>query len=192
MIPKGLFTQIGMVILAVALIVTYVRPTFTEISEVQDSINVYKEEKKKVVTVNSQLANLTSRLETISNEDKRQLFNYMPDSIDTVSVPRDLAIISEEAGVLYKNALDQGATDKVSNDLASGVNTPPIKHEFSLTVEGTYGQIKKLFTLMEQNQYPLEVQSVSIDQIDGGFLSASINIATYSYREHVTSKKITF
>jgi hypothetical protein len=192
MIPKGLFSQIGMIIVAVALIVTYVQPAFAKIGLVQDNIEVYREERKKVISVNSQLATLVSRLDSISNEDKRELLTYMPDSVDVIAVPRDLAIISNEAGVLYKNATFLGLVDD-SRELAEepGV-TPALKYEFTLSVEGTYGQIKNLFKLMEQNNYPLEVQSFNIKQIFGGFLAADIKIATYGYREPVTSNTIDF
>lgn len=194
MIPKGLFTQIAMVILAVAIIVTYVKPAFTEIGAVQDNIEVYQAERDKVISVNAKLADLQSRLMSISNEDKRKLLTYMPDSVDVIAVPRDLTIISNEAGVLYKNSTFLGSDEKVkdqSDDAAAG-EVSPAKYDFSLAVEGTYSQIKKLFVLMEQNNYPLEVQSVTIKEIDGGFLSADLKISTYAYYEPVINNKINF
>ncbi len=42
MIPKGLFSQIAMMILSLAIIFTYVKPVFEEIGEVQDNIGPYK------------------------------------------------------------------------------------------------------------------------------------------------------
>lgn len=192
MIPKGLFSQIGMIIVAVALIVTYVQPAFAKIGLVQDNIEIYREERKKVISVNSQLASLVSRLDSVSNEDKRELLTYLPDVVDVIAVPRDLAIISNEAGVLYKNATLLGMVDDTNELEIGAVFTPPQKYEFTLSVEGTYSQIKGLFRLMEQNNYPLEVQSFNIKQIFGGFLAADIKIATYAYREPVTTNTIDF
>lgn len=192
MIPKGLFTQIGMIIVAVSLIVTYVQPAFVKIGAVQDDIEIYREESKKVISVNSQLASLISRLDSISNDDKRQLLTYMPDAVDVIAVPRDLLLISNEAGVLYKDATFFGIDEESKKvDIENNLHQP-LKYLFTLSVEGTYSQIKNLFRLMEQNNYPLEVQSVNIKQIDGGFLAAEIEIATYSYQEQVTSNKINF
>ena len=47
MIPKGLFTQIGMIIVSVLIIITQINPIFAEIKAVQDSISVYQEERLK-------------------------------------------------------------------------------------------------------------------------------------------------
>lgn len=185
MIPKGLFTQIGMVIIAIAIIITYVKPTFTEISEVQDSIEVYQSERAKVESVNEQLATLLSRMEGVSNDDKRRLQTYLPDTVDGISVRRDLTLITQEAGVFYKDTSYGGESYNNSNrnnKTQDEVGGNPTAHSLTLSVEGTYTQLKNLFRLIEQNNYPLEVSSVSIQKIEGNFLSADIDLTTYSYK----------
>lgn len=187
MIPKGLFTQIGMMIVAVAIAVTYVQPTFDAISATQDDIGRYNEELKKVVTVNSQLATLVSRLESVSVDDQRRLLTYLPDQVDTIAVSRDLYLIAQASGVQYKNVQELGS-DKRSSSRSSARTTAatvsenfPTPHQLELTVEGTYDQVTNLFQLLERNDYPLEVQSLSVQQQEGGFLSAVITVATYAY-----------
>lgn len=192
MIPKGLFTQIGMVIVAVSIIITYVQPAFAKIGSVQDIIEVYSQERKKVESVNAKLSKLMSDIENVSNDDRRQLLTYLPDSVDEIAVPRDLVLITAEAGVLYKNSsfvgLDETLTPKSSGE---SINLPKA-YSFTLSVEGTYDQLKNLFRLMEQNNYPLEVRSVEIDKIDGGFLGAEIQLITFSYQDQIMDNKIVF
>ncbi|MCD5381000.1 MAG: hypothetical protein LR008_00305 [Candidatus Pacebacteria bacterium] len=186
MIPKGLFSQVGMIVVAAAILITYVQPAFDGIASVQDSIEVYNQEIGKVVDVNSNLATLVTKLQSVSNEDQRQLITYMPDSVDVIAVPRDLTLITNEAGVLYKNAIYVGEIDSAASESAKHMQLPS-QHSFTLAVEGTYSQFKNLFRLLEQNHYPLEVREANIQQIDGGFLTAQIDLIVYSYQEPIDS-----
>jgi hypothetical protein len=47
--------------------------------------------------------------------------------------------------------------------------------------------MKELFYLFESNDYPLEVHSLDVTKMDGGFLSANISLITYEYDDSVTS-----
>jgi len=98
MIPQGLFTQIGMVIISAAVIVTYIQPIFTEIGVKQKDISIYQDKIKSVSAVNDKLDSLTARLNSVSTDDNRRLLTYMPDEIDSISVIRDLYLISNQAG----------------------------------------------------------------------------------------------
>lgn len=192
MIPKGLFTQIAMIILSFAIIFTYVKPMFEEIASTQDDIGVYQAERSKVMSVNSQLASLVDTLEGVTNIDQRRLITYLPDSVDTVSVQRDIKLITQEAGVIYKEVLyDDASQPKSSRQRQSAVagmsdeNMPEV-YMFSLTVEGRYAEIKNLFALLEQNNYPLEVYEANISQTEGGLLMADITLVTYAYKSSFT------
>jgi len=191
MIPKGLFAQIGMVILSVAIIITYVEPAFRDIGEVQDNIAVYQTEKEKVSLVNDQLNSLLQIQKDVSLVDQNRLLTYMPDedTIDPIAIPRDLALISVQAGVIYKNAAFVGSSDKSSADVTE---EDPQAYTFSYSVEGTYTQVKNLFSLLEQNHYPLEVRDLSISRIEGGFLSVEMTIDTYAYRNSLPTNTLVF
>lgn len=190
MIPKGLFTQIAMVILSIAIIVTYVQPAFAEIGAVQDDIAVYQTEREKVVSVNSQLASLVSRFESIAPNDQRRLNTYMPVAVDPIAVTRDLALITIEAGVIYNNASFSSVLE-TEVDEESGI-VPPRAYQFNLSVDGTYTQLKNLFRLLEQNDYPLEMHEVSIERTEGSFLTATISIVTYEYQTADADNQIVF
>tara|TARA_B100000508_G_scaffold141011_1_gene145035 strand:+ start:2047 stop:2634 length:588 start_codon:yes stop_codon:yes gene_type:complete len=195
MIPKGLFTQIAMIILSVGILIFYVQPAFSEIGKVQDKIGVYQTERKKVVEVNSRLDMLNIDLESVSREDQLRLVRYLPDSVDPISVSRDLALITLAAGVLYQDVSYGGlatAKQKQQNSTDGSGKEMPIAHSFTLGVEGAYPQIKTLFRLIEQNDYPLEVHGVDLKQNDGGFLTVSLQIVTYEFKEEIADKEIIF
>jgi hypothetical protein len=201
MIPKGLFAQIAMVLVSIAIIVTYVQPAFSEIGEVQDSIAVYRQERDKVLQVNGQLKALLETQKSVSLVDQNKLLTYMPDAdnIDTIAVPRDLALIALQAGVLYRSAAFEGANEtnipEPATDGTMSVDTLsqyPKPYVFSFSVEGTYNQLKNLFLLMEQNHYPLELTSLTVRKVDGSFLTVNMQLTTYAYQSALPDNEIVF
>lgn len=193
MIPKGLFTQLAMVVLSIGIIITYVKPAFADIGRVQDDIAIYSNKRAEVATVNDELQKLATKLNNISRDDQNKLNTYLPNTVDYIAVPRDLLFIVLQSGALYRDVSYKGALEKKTNSKNQDVSTSlPLSHSFLLSVEGTYEQIKSLFRLMEQNNYPLEVDSLDIQVIEGGFLSLDMTLITYSYQEPGVANKIVF
>ena len=183
MIPRGLLMQIAITILSVGIIVSYVKPAFDLIAKNQNQIGVYKEEFVKVAEVNAKLAQLSSDVSAIDAVDQRRLLTYMPDIVDTIVAPRTLEAIAEESGVTLKNVTSETETKKTSSSDTVSVVDPTVQPQaaiFAMAFEGSYDQLKKLLQLLEQNEYPLEITSLKITKLEGGFLSVDMTITTYS------------
>ena len=60
MIPKGLFSQLALIILSGLLIFTYIKPSLVRVKETEDRISLYKEQRMKVQGVNDKLVTLKS------------------------------------------------------------------------------------------------------------------------------------
>lgn len=179
MIPRGLFTEIVIILLATGIIFTYIQPTFDEITKTQEDIMLFRTESEKISAVNEQLSDLVAQVESISSEDRRKLLTYLPDTVDTVDIPRTLSFMAEDAGVILGQVSYVGVNKKSPEADAEA----PVSHEFSMDVSGTYEQIKNLLSMMERNEYPLEIRSLSISTQEGGFLNAQLQITTYSQYE---------
>jgi hypothetical protein len=201
MIPYGLFSQILFLLLSIALIFTYIKPTLAEIDTTQDAIETYVVEIDKVSSVNAKLANLMSSYSSISQADRLRLLSYMPDEVDTIAVPRDLFAIATQAGVIirqieYGGSLN-GVGSEITSDLAAfdpaavpvvSTSNEPEKHQFNISFEGSYAQVKMVLALMEENAYPLEVQELDITKSEGGFLTVAMDITTYDSTLPVSSE----
>lgn len=195
MIPKGLFSQIALIIISIGIIFTYIKPAFSSISETQNKIAGYQTEHGKVLEVNNELDRQLATVESVSTTDYRRLLTYMPDTVDFISVLRDLKFISEEAGVVLMDVAGGEAVIEDKKSAASyfaetgNPNESEIQDDashaylFTLSVQGSYQQIKDLLNIMELNDYPLQVNSLSITTVDGGFLEANFEIVTYSFLE---------
>ena len=178
MIPKGLFTHIGMIIVAVAIVFTYIKPEFIKIEEVQDEIANYKVQLAKVNEVNNRLSELVSRMDSVSASDQQRLLTYLPDEIDTLAISRDLLLISRLAGVQYLDSAYVGLDDNRKKEEDSSL----VAHEFTLSVDGDYNQIKTLFALLETNDYPLDVSRLNVSSLEGGILAVEMSLVTYQYK----------
>ena len=178
MIPYGLLSQISLIIVAVALTLTYVKPMFVKISDVQDKIALYQEEKDKVSAVNQKLATLVQQVNAVSLEDQKRLLTYMPNSVDTIAVPRDIEAIAAEAGVLVRSITYGGP---IAIPVADGqvTSSTPEPHAFLIEFESSYEQLKAVLTSFEQNHYPLEVSEMEVRKLEGGFIGSSVKIITY-------------
>jgi hypothetical protein len=189
---NSLVLQVGMILLAVAIVFLYIKPTFSSIGETQASIERYVTEKDNVGAVNKTLADLVSKINAISSDDQKRLTTYMPDQVDEIEVAKDVYTIAKLANVYLDDISYEGEevpsseapTEAVEGEDGSGVVTPtsimPTTHSFSVGVSGTYEQIKEFLVLLEQNKYPLEVKEMSIAGSEEGILSSDITLVTYS------------
>jgi hypothetical protein len=171
-----------------------VEPTFRDIGELQDDIVTYQTEQQKVSEVNDQLSSLIRVLNNVAPDDQRRLLTYMPNEVDSISVVRDLSLISEQARVVYISAISTGQGETVNqrkNEVVSDFIQPK-EHLFNLTVEGMFDQIKNLFALLEQNNYPMEIQRVGVQKKEGGFLSVDVSLSVYAHEDSTSSEPIVF
>jgi len=184
MMPKGLVTQIGMLAVSIGIIFTYVEPAFTEIAKMQDTIVTYQTEIAKVSEVNKELDSLVDRMKSVSVVDQERLTAYMPDTVDVISVQRDLLLITKQSGAFFESVQPGGTSDRSSRRGSKDTDDSkdPKPYLFELAAQGNYQQLKGLFSLLEQNKYPLEVHGVSLTKSDGGFLTASIKLVTYGQK----------
>lgn len=184
--PLGLFSQILAVSLALTIGYFYVQPTIDEIGIIQTDTATYKAERIKIESINSQLAADMATFQSIPRADKERLATYMPKFLDDISVMRDISFIVQEASVVstelsYDGALneDQKVFSQSDNSQSGLPSQPAIPHSFSLTLQGTYPNIKAFLRLLEQNEYPLEVHQLTVSADETGLLSVSMQLVTY-------------
>jgi hypothetical protein len=174
----GLISQVFTLGLGLAIVFLYVMPTFEEIGVIQDDIVEYENLRKPVDEVNNLLAGYINTLDSLDQADKDRLAIYMPPFVDSVAVMRELQFIIEQSGMVFKSVDYGGSSEQVleqaNNEFA------PVKHEFSVTTEGTYSQLKNFLSLLEQNRYPLEVHEADITPLEGGFLTLDLVLFTYA------------
>jgi hypothetical protein len=179
MIPYGLLSQILLFILAGSLTLTYIKPTFESITSIQDRIEVYQQKRGEIESINQKLAKYVEEMNAIAPDDQKRLLTYMPNSVDTIMVPRDIQAIAREAGVQVSGISYSGPQPpSLITDTATLLSTPE-PHIFIVDFEGSYDQLKQILASFEQNQYPLEVNELTVKEEEGGFLAVTVKLVTY-------------
>lgn len=186
--------NLALIIISIVIGLTYVQPTFNEMKLTQDETAEYQEAIKNANSFTAELARLQGQLDRLNPADVAALAVYLPESVDAVAVMRDIKFIVESSLMSFEGvaaaagdtALEPinviGADDEEEDFSLRGAaeETELITHQFTLTVTGSYTQLKSLLEAFERNEYPLEVVELNFSAGEGSLLSYTLTLETYS------------
>lgn len=178
---KGLFSQLVIIAIAIGIIITYVKPTLAQIGVTQDDTAIYREERKKVAFVNQQLAQLVTKINQVPALDREALETYLPNpnNVDVIGVPRDLEFMTESVGANFL----QANLASIADAAYATDEVRLVPYAFNFSFDATYDQAKAILSLMEQNNYPLEIHSMEVSTEDqGDTLQVDMIVVTYAYQ----------
>ncbi len=181
--------QVILIALAIVMLFTYISPKFKELQAQQDEIAKYKEVVGNAQLLNSSLATLLNKFNSLSQVKLQTLNRFLPDTIDDVAVSQDIETLAvnqrmqlsslvivpveatdttEPAQIIQYNE-DPNLTGDMTTDTMTGSQdaatllkqlTP---HDFKVTVSGSYTDFVAFLEALERNIYPLRVQSLSLE-----------------------------
>lgn len=181
MIGNSLITQIGIIAVSVGIILTYIKPAFGDIKSTQDDIAKTEEQYANVKATNDLLKSLYDNLNAIPQANKNALFTYLPDTTDEVLVMKDLTSIAKDSEVFIKELSFEGFDSKSKSASVAGENLPA-PQSFKIGLSSSYEQLKDFLQRLEQNNYPLVVDTLAITPTDSGLLDSDLTIITYSHK----------
>ncbi len=181
MIGNSLLTQIIVAAVAIGIVITFIQPKLASISDIEAQIETTNKEIQSVEEVNNTLDRLYADFSSVPEQNKKNLTIYLPDAVDEVQVLKDLTAMTSDARVEVGDLSfnEGGVPEAQSSDLADN----PFPYTFSLSFNSSYTQLKDFLGRLEQNNYPLQIQELSITPTEGGFLDASFELVTYSHKE---------
>lgn len=185
----GLFTHIILIGVTVFIGFVYIRPTLGEISVTQDKIHEHKMALEQAKNLNATLQALINKKSEIPDEGIKALFTYMPDTVDDITVLKDIENVVSRSGLFLVNI----GTEGVPNDGRGDAQELIEAYSFNISLTGEYDKFKQFLGLIEQSDYPLHVTSMAIDaksgsqsqegvrsEDDGSVLDYSLTIESYS------------
>lgn len=201
-----LISQAILFILAILIGVTYVQPQFVELQVQQAEVAKYADAVDKAQQFNNKLNELLNQVDSVSPVALRQLEEYIPLSIDSVAVSRDINTIAERSGLLVRQlqgseeGADSGTVRQVQDvfdeELMEGGDESVVavaraksmlaSRTFTVDVSGTYDQLISFLEATESNKYPLQVMKMEIASGEGvveetsGASNYTITLKTYS------------
>ncbi|MEZ4200287.1 MAG: hypothetical protein R3B69_01635 [Candidatus Paceibacterota bacterium] len=189
--------QILLIVISVAIIMTVLRPEFSEIQAMQDQLAEYNNALDKADQYNRALQEKISQANNLPNTDLAALDQYVPNRVDIVRVSRDVVNIVEGSGLLLID-VEVGESSSVTVENANaGVSQSArtggsLEEEakrqlavqpFTIEAIGTYTNMKSLLRAVEQNAYPMRIVGISFtnqSESDSRLLSYTIDVETYA------------
>jgi hypothetical protein len=179
------FSQILMIVLAVLIVMLYIKPKISEIRMTQDLLSSYETETENVSRVNEDLKSKIAQIDAITPEDAKALARFIPDTVDDISTLKDISAIVEAGGVTdyvvnYKGVLASASDNSQENEgiPVKGVDSL-IRHNFALDFSGSYSQLKNILSLIESNDYILQVSNMQAADTEG-ILKVSLTLTSFS------------
>ena len=175
----SLFTQIGMIVVAVIITVLYIKPTVANIRSTEETTATYSAEADKVSDVNKMLSEQVAKVNSVTSADGEALKRYMPDSVDEVAVMKDLSAIFTALNIPL-TALTAGTAAVLSGDSATDQTSHLTTHSFTVGATMSYPELKKLLSALEVNNYLLQIDSLKVTPSESGDLAVSLSLSTFS------------
>ncbi len=173
-----ILSQLILLIISIAVFVTYIQPTFSKLQLVEQEISQFKEAVSKASQFNQLLNSLTNTLNTITQTDLQILEKYLPNTIDSVLVAKDLETLIEKNGLFPKtigiedlirdsdstvkkiqfdnndNFVEESTITKLQNEVTA--------QSFKVSIQGSYESFKMFLRDVEVNAYPLRVSELTV------------------------------
>lgn len=176
-----------LIIIAVVIVFTVIKPKFEEISYMQNEMDTYQTALDNISRYNQRLQTLINEANAMSPEERASLYRYLPEEIDALTVGRDIANIVEDNDLLLldiePSAVAQITTATLPEETTDGVvATEPsvdqavtdaafengsqsdltgsgglFAQRFKVSVVGNYDDMKEMLADLERNAYPLRL-----------------------------------
>lgn len=194
--------QIVLLILAGVIAFSVIKPKFADIREDQNEVVAYKAALDNLGKYNQRLQALINQSNAVPSADREALFRYLPESIDTTAVSRDITnIVSRNSLLLLEISFEPiapittvnpdgsvvaaslGNPADVSGGVVEGSAGPAlVSQKFKVNVVGTYNQMKSMMSDLERNDYPLRVVefNFSLEETETNLVQYSLVLETYA------------
>lgn len=202
--------QIFLLIVAVVIVFTVIKPKFEEISYLQNEMVTYQNALDNISRYNQRLQALINQANAMSTEERASLHRYLPDEIDALAVGRDIANIAEENNLLLLD-IEPSAVVRINTTVAAeagngtemvGVSDPAATDDvfqngagttdestsggmfaqrFKISVVGRYEQMKEMLADIERNNYPLRLVDFEFNLNEEGSQLTEYTLTVESY-----------
>ena len=190
--------KILLLIVAVVIVFTVIRPKFAEIQYVQDEIIGYQLALSKAGEYNQRLNELFNRANSIPANQRTELNRYLPVTLDATEISRDIENIvlsndlllvelsateSSDVSVTVPGA-DESDFIQFSEQISEDV-TGLISQRFSFDTIGTYEQLKSMLQDFERNAYPLRLVELHLKaSAETPFNQYSVTLESYALKRN--------
>lgn len=202
MARSSLLVHVVMVIVAVTIAYLYIYPTVQQIRENQDTAVLFDKEVAQVSSVNAQLNQKLTAINSIPLEDKQKLMTYIPDNLDDVTFMRTMEAILFASGIqpttlqFGSGSNNEGAENSQTSTLdefgqtqTAASDSKTIQSTLSVSFETDETSMYSFFEAVEQSAVPFVIKEASLSPSEeGGGVTAEL---VYSVHALATTTLLT-
>jgi Tfp pilus assembly protein PilO len=154
-------TAIVLIIVSIAIIFFYIKPTFATIGVQRTELTSYNETIEQATQLEAQVKSLQAKKEGLRAEDLADLEKLLPDTISNVNLIIDINNIATDSGLRISNIkIEQPDPDKSGKDTENkGELYDSI--ELSFEVSAPYASFQRFITNLESSLRLVDITSVS-------------------------------
>lgn len=196
--------QITLLVVALIIAFSVVKPKIDSISIDQNEVAGYKAAIENIGRYNQHLQTLVNQANALSSYDRSVLERYLPKEIDATLVASDISnivsrnrlllldivpgevlpvtVYSADGQVVETSAYDPNTGALMSDGSFGGQDDSLMVQQFEVEVVGTYEQMKAMLSDLERNAYPLKIVEFEfeLEEVNASLVQYSLLLETYA------------
>ena len=179
----GLMSEIILLGLAVLIVFLYIQPTWVKVGEIKSDTKEYVMLRGAAQQVNEELQRLANQIDSLEKSSVARLSTYLPTEIDDVLLLRDIEYILKMVNLSDGEVVYGGEVTESGDDETGAVSEQLATYQVNVTVDASYTELLMLLNALEQNQYPLQVQTMTVASSEDGELAVALDLITYTLKQ---------
>lgn len=179
----GLVSEIILLGLAVLIVFLYIQPTWVKVGEIKSDTKEYVMLRGAAQQVNEELQRLANQIDSLEKSSVARLSTYLPTEIDDVLLLRDIEYILKMVNLSDGEVVYGGEVTESGDDETGAVSEQLATYQVNVTVDASYTELLMLLNALEQNQYPLQVQTMTVASSEDGELAVALDLITYTLKQ---------
>jgi len=167
---------------SIGIVMLFARPTWNEISVLQQEANKYNDALSRVSALSIALENQRAIVSSIPVADLERLEKLLPDNVDNVKLIIDINNIAASQGIFIRDigiAAPKESSSSRTTTLQSGARAGYDSIDLSFTVATSYSNFLSFITALEQSLRLVDITSVSFVPGEANNYNFSVTVRTY-------------
>jgi len=176
---KGIITPIILIIVSIAVFLTYTDPAYNKIKIAEKDEVQYDEALNKSRELQIIRDSLLSKYNTFSSADIEKLEKLLPDNIDNVRLILEIDNTASKYGMNLRDVSVSGGTETAGKNIVEATAKDFYTITLSFSVSSSYANFVKFIEDLENKLRIVDVSRIAFKASDSDFNEYRVSVETY-------------
>jgi len=176
---KGIITPIILIIVSIAVFLTYTDPAYNKIKTAEKDEVQYDEALNKSRELQTIRDSLLSKYNTFSPADIEKLEKLLPDNVDNVRLILEIDNTASKYGMNLRDVSVSGGTETTGKNIVEATAKDFYTITLSFSVSSSYANFVKFIEDLERKLRIVDVSRIVFKASDSDFNEYRVSIETY-------------